>query len=328
MLTASMVFLLLGVADGLSESGREGLVVGAVLAHPPVVLLEVVDFLDGLELLLELVFDVSRQAAVVAVKICFELAHVLLVANLESFTKSVEDHGDVETGESSLEADFVARVFHDQLCLFVLGIGVVELGNCTNDPEGLTVELLLEVMVEQVFQLELVADRHVSEKVSEGGGEVFDSLLGATDELSHLLVDGAVDFRSQLDQESEESQEVDEAANGSYRNVLVLVDHVHNVGDDQFGHDLDHLVPTEILASATLGQERDRFLEEVDHTLLGVDFGDDYGLVLLRIFVKHLLLLLELFELSEVERQPVGELFVGDRSAYLVLGEGAQGKKV
>lgn len=118
----------------------------------------------------------------------------------------------MEAGQASLEADLAAVLFHDDLLAFVGLIGVVEFWNLPDDPEGLSVKLLFEVGIQQVGHLVLVADDNERQQVTQGWGEVLDSLAGLANELFKLLVDLVPDGRAHLDEHREEAIKVDQAS--------------------------------------------------------------------------------------------------------------------
>jgi len=63
----------------------------------------------------------------------------------------------VETSDASLEANFTAVFFHDNLFALIGLIGVVKFRDLADDPEGLSVELLFQINRKQVRHLVLVA---------------------------------------------------------------------------------------------------------------------------------------------------------------------------
>lgn len=67
VLATSMILLILGVLDGLSQTSGQSLSIGAVNADHFVVHLETFDSLDLFEGLLKIVFEVHGQAAIVVV---------------------------------------------------------------------------------------------------------------------------------------------------------------------------------------------------------------------------------------------------------------------
>lgn len=276
---------------------------------------------------MEGILDFHREASEVLVNFSIKLAELFVESGLKEFSQLVEDHSHMEAGQASLEADLAAVLFHDDLLAFVGLIGVVEFWNLPDDPEGLSVKLLFEVGIQQVGHLVLVADDNERQQVTQGWGEVLDSLAGLADELFKLLVDLVPDGRAHLDEHREEAIEVDKASDSYDRAVLGFVHDLNHVCDDQLGHDLKDHAWLEVLAGAALGHEADCRLHQVNEPLVRVD-RLDLGLVLLRLGIKHLLLDLVRLSLAEEERQPVSEPFVRDRSTDLVLRESLQAQQV
>lgn len=59
--------------------------------------------------------------------------------------------------QTDLEADFASAFFHNDVLVLVGVICVVQLGDLVNDPHDLSVELLLDVCVQDIRQLVLPA---------------------------------------------------------------------------------------------------------------------------------------------------------------------------
>ena len=140
---AAVILLVLRVLDGLLKAGCERFIIGAVDADPVVVLFEFIDSLDLLEFLLELVLDAGVEASKVAVKGSFDILPLSAKLGLDCLAESVEDHCHLESSQSSLEADFRAAVIDNEVLLLVLLVSMVELWDLTDDPECLSVKLLL-----------------------------------------------------------------------------------------------------------------------------------------------------------------------------------------
>jgi len=85
---------------------------------------------------------------------------------------------------------------------------VIELWNLANDPEGLSVQLLLKIRIQQVSHLVLVAYNDKREKVTERGCEIFNSLFFLSNKLLDLLVDLIFDGWAHLYQHCEHAIEV------------------------------------------------------------------------------------------------------------------------
>ena len=89
--------------------------------------MEVVNFLECLEVLLELIFNFKGKTTPVIVE---SLAKVIFVKIfLQGFTKGIKDHGHVESSESSLKANFVSCFFKNNFFTFVFFVGMVKLRN-------------------------------------------------------------------------------------------------------------------------------------------------------------------------------------------------------
>lgn len=167
VLRAAMVSFLFRVCDCLTQTKSERVVIRALDTDAGVVLLKVVDLLDLLELVLKCVLNIHGQAAEVLIDILVELDELLVVARLKELGQLVKDHGHVEARKASLEAHLTAVLLHDDLLALILLIGVVELWNLADDPERLAVQLLLEVSVQQVSHLVLVAHNDERQEVTQ-----------------------------------------------------------------------------------------------------------------------------------------------------------------
>ena len=133
----------------------------------------------------------------------------------------------METSESSFEANFVSCFFEDDLFAFVLFVGVVELGNLKQNPKSLAVELLSQVGIKELRQFEVFGYSKESQDIPERRAVVFNSLFWIFVENLKLFIDDFVCLRTKLNQKLEESDVVQESANGLDRNVLLLVYHVN-----------------------------------------------------------------------------------------------------
>lgn len=108
VLTGTVVLLGLGVGDGLAETKCQSLTIGAVSLEPLVVLVEVVDTFDGLELNLKFLFGLAIKAPVIIIEASADGFVVLSKLILDQVADCVEDHCDVETSHTGLEADLVS----------------------------------------------------------------------------------------------------------------------------------------------------------------------------------------------------------------------------
>jgi len=133
----------------------------------------------------------------------------------------------VETSESSFEANLVSCFFEDDLFALVLFVGVVELGNLKQNPKSLAVELLSQVGIEELRQFEVFGYSQESQDIPKRRAVVFNSLFWIFLENLKLFIDDFVCLRTKLNQKLEESDVVQESANGLDRNVLLLVYHVN-----------------------------------------------------------------------------------------------------
>lgn len=125
--------------------------VWAVNADHFVVHLETFNSLDLFESLLEVIFEVHRQAAIIVVKLVLELFPVLVERALKKRTERVEKHGDLEASNARFEANLCTTVLQNDLLVLELLVSVVKLGNLANNPESLPVQLLFKVPIEEIF---------------------------------------------------------------------------------------------------------------------------------------------------------------------------------
>jgi len=189
-----VVLLSLRVSDGLAETKSQSIAIGAVSLDPLVVLVEVVNALDGFEHLLEALLFFRVEATKVFVEASAECFVVLSELVFNHLADGVENHCDVESNHTSLKADFIAGLFQDDLFALEFVVGVVELGDLTDDPEGLSVELLLQVSVENVVQLVSIADRGIGEDITQGGTVVLNTLIRLLLEGLQFLIENLVGF--------------------------------------------------------------------------------------------------------------------------------------
>ena len=63
----------------------------------------------------------------------------------------------MEAGEACLEADLLASILHNYILILVLLVGMIKLRDFFEDPEGLTVKLLLQVERQHILECVLLA---------------------------------------------------------------------------------------------------------------------------------------------------------------------------
>lgn len=73
----------------------------------------------------------------------------------------------METGDASLEADLKASLLNNDILALVLFISVIKLRDLLKNPESLSVELLLQVVLQNVSELEFLTDCSESQKITE-----------------------------------------------------------------------------------------------------------------------------------------------------------------
>jgi hypothetical protein len=125
----------------------------------------------------------------------------------------VESQGHVETYLTCLEANLITGLLNDHFLAFVLLISVVKLWDLFDDPESLSVELLLQIGFEELSKFELVADCAVSQKISQCCSVIFDTHLRFLDEIFKLSVDLLSNFGVQFNKQTEKSQEINHSSN-------------------------------------------------------------------------------------------------------------------
>lgn len=296
-------------------------------SNPLVVLLEVVNALSGLEFLLQSRLSIKRETAEVVIDLLLELRKVVVVETFQQLSNGEEHASDMEACHSSLEANFAAGIFHDELFALVLDVGVVELRDFKNNPESLAVKLLLKVSIEQVLHAVLLTDKNVGKQVSEGGVVVFDALVRLFDELLELGIKHLLSFRGQFDEQTEQAEEINETADGLDGDVLALINHLDHVGDDQLWHDSEDHVSSEGLAGAADREEAHCLFEQMNQSFSWFDMLN-VVFVLLLLFVEDVVLDIIRLTFSKVERKPVSEFVSIKGSAHLLFGEGLQAKQV
>jgi hypothetical protein len=125
----------------------------------------------------------------------------------------VESQGHVETYLTCLEANLITGLLNDHFLAFVILISVVKLWDLFDDPESLSVELLLQIGFEELSKFELVADCAVSQKISKSCSVIFDTHLWFLDEILKLSVDLRSNFGVQFNKQTEKSQEINHSSN-------------------------------------------------------------------------------------------------------------------
>ena len=128
MLAAAVVSLLFRVADGLTQSSCDRLLVWAVNSEPLVVLVEVFDSVQLLEFFLQSIFNWCRQAAIIAIQVLLHLAHGCKTA-FQHFAERMEEHGDLESSEASFEANLIPSFFDYDVLPLILWVSMVKFGN-------------------------------------------------------------------------------------------------------------------------------------------------------------------------------------------------------
>lgn len=89
----------------------------------------------------------------------------------------VEEECDMEAREASLEAHLASSLLHNDFLVFVSFVFMVKLGDFFQNPEGLSVHLLLEVGGQDVVDLVLLTYSCHSKQVTKGWAVVLDSLV-------------------------------------------------------------------------------------------------------------------------------------------------------
>ena len=213
VLTGTVVLLGLGVSDGLAETKCQSLTIGAVSLEPLVVLVEVVDTFYGLELNLKFLFGLAIKTTIIIIEASADGVVVLSKLILDQVADCVEDHSDVETSHTGLEADLISGFFQDHLLTLELFVSVIKLGDLSNNPECLSVKLLLKVSIEHIVEFDVVTDSCKGKNITEGGAVILDTFLGFLLKGLELLVENFVGLRLQLNQESEKTNEVEKTTN-------------------------------------------------------------------------------------------------------------------
>jgi hypothetical protein len=126
---------------------------------------------------LKKLLGLSIEASEVVVEPRTEILVVFAKFVFDQITDRVEDHGDVEASHAGLEADFITGLFQDDLLTLEFIVSVVEFGDLPDDPEGLSIQLLLQVSIKHVIKLDSVADSSEGENVAESGAVVLHTLL-------------------------------------------------------------------------------------------------------------------------------------------------------
>ena len=143
--TASVVLLSLGVSDGITKTFGKSLTIGTVNSNVLVVVLEVLNSLDLLELGLKIIFNGRVKAAMIVIESFLNVLPLSAESLLDHLAQRVENHCDLETSKSSLVAYLFALVFQDDFFTLVLRVSVIELRDLLDNPESLSIKLLLQV---------------------------------------------------------------------------------------------------------------------------------------------------------------------------------------
>jgi hypothetical protein len=120
----------------------------------------------------------------------------------------------VESNKSCLEADLVAGLLDNHLFSLILLISVIKFWDLFDDPEGLSIKLLLQIWFKEISKAEFITDSAISKKITKSGSVVFDTHLGLFDEVLELSIDFFADFGILLHEKTEQSQEVNKSSNG------------------------------------------------------------------------------------------------------------------
>jgi hypothetical protein len=162
---------------------------------------------------------------------------------------------------------------------------------------------------------------------------IFDSLLRISDELLDLFIDDILHLRVQLNTKVEEPDKVEQTPDGHNADVGELLDQALDVGDHQLGEHLDDHLRAELLPGALVAEELEGLLQEVDAALFlvnGVGLFNDLELFLsvdLHL-LRNLVLYLKNIVLTEVQRQPVSELIIGQTVSNLMFHKSSHAEKI
>jgi hypothetical protein len=116
----------------------------------------------------------------------------------------------LEASHAGLEANFITGLFQNDLLTLELVVGMVELRYLSDNPESLSIQLLLQVGIKHFIELNVVTDSRKGENIAKSGAVIFNTLFRLILESLELFVKNLVGFWLQLDQKSEETDEVEE----------------------------------------------------------------------------------------------------------------------
>ena len=90
---------------------------------------------------------------------------------------------------------------------------MVKLRNLPNNPESLSVKLLLKIRIQHVIKLVAAADRREGQDIAEGRAVVFNALVRLLLKCLKTLVQYLFSVGLKLDQKSEEADKVEKTTN-------------------------------------------------------------------------------------------------------------------
>lgn len=209
VLTASVIALVLGVLDRITQAESKSLTIRAGALDPSVVFVEVINFLHTFHLGLEIILGLHVKAAVIRVKGSTNVFELATEGTLNQLVDGVENHGDVEANETGLEADLITSFLQNDLLSLVFLISVIEFRHLSQDPEDLAIELLLQVCVEHIINIVLVGNQSERKNIAKGAAVILNSLIRLFNEGLYLLIDDLFSLRLQSEQQTEKSDEVE-----------------------------------------------------------------------------------------------------------------------
>ena len=86
----------------------------------------------------------------------FKILLALFIFN-DHLVQEEEEQGNVETSQSSLEANFLASFLDNDILVLVLFISMIEFWDLLKDPECLAIQLLLQVNRKDILEGVLLA---------------------------------------------------------------------------------------------------------------------------------------------------------------------------
>lgn len=147
--------------------------------------------------LLERIFLLSTQASMIGIKKLCEFCKVLLAGCfLNSLVKVMEEHSDSEPNVTSLESHCCSFFLVDLYLIFLIDLLIfkIKFWYCQNNPQSLSINLLITVSFGELSVIGLITQNCISLHNQQVSTNFLDSILWFCDKLIKFNINFCLDF--------------------------------------------------------------------------------------------------------------------------------------